>query len=268
MDIQEINKFKDYLRSEGLKPTTIYQYGQHLKLFFQFLGNRDMSESLIRAHILQRGDSCAPDTINQDLKTISLYLKSIGRKNEIILPKYRKRMRKLPIYFTEEFFKNEIMPIVDMLDHAIRKKAILYFVFYLGIRRRELQLIKRKDIDMQNRTVKITDAKNSHERIVPLPKIVLPYLRDYFISEAEKTNAFNAGGSTLSYICSELNQNIDSVRLHSHSFRHSMATHYMKKGIKLQTLQYLLGHSSILSTMVYAHRNTEEIQKEVNKLIR
>ena len=162
-------------------------------------------------------------------------------------------------YFTEEFFEKEIVSITTMLNNSIKKIAILYFMFYTGIRKSELSLIKRSDIDLKNKIVKITDKKNNHEMIIPIPKKIIPYIREYFEIEPEILNAFNAGISTIDYICLELNQNID-IHIHPHLFRDSMATHYRKKGVRIETLQYLLGHSSIMTTMKYAHANIDGIQ--------
>ena len=263
----ELNKFKEYLQSDGLNQKTIYQYCKQLEPFFIFLNDKEISEQLIREYVLKR-NNCKPETINQDLKAISNYLKFIGKKEIIKLPKWHKRKKKIPRYFTEEFFKKEIISVADMLDNPMKKKAILYFIFYTGIRKSELPLIKRNDINMKNKTVKITDKKNSHERIVPFPKKIIPYLKEYFEIEPEEKNAFNSGISTIDYICFELNQNIDEIHLHPHIFRDSFATNYRNKGIRIETLQYLLGHSSIITTMKYAHANIDGIQSEVNKLIK
>ena len=70
----------------------------------------------------------------------------------------------------------------------------------------------------------------------------------------------------IKYIFRTLQKCYPKLNLHPHLFRHSFATMILKKGAKITTVQKLMGHKSIESTMVYVHQSIDEIQEEIEGL--
>jgi integrase/recombinase XerC len=174
-------------------------------------------------------------------------------------------MEKIPSFFTYEYLRDNIIPIAESIDtNPLRNKALFYFMFFTGIRRSEINSLKRKDFDLENRKVKIIGHKGKKERIVIIHKKIVGYIETYFASFPEKSNAFNCKTISLYRILKNIQPYCKDIHLHPHCFRHSFAVHFLKqtKGQGIFALSKLLGHVSIETTMKYLKSiNCDDIKK-------
>ncbi len=170
-----------------------------------------------------------------------------------------------------------------------RDQAILYLLYYAGIRAQELVDLSIQSLSLNERTVRVL-GKGNKERIVPFSNECRAVLKKYIdgdrkrllklylanIKKREKNSGadmtlsplfFNAKGNKLTtrgleYILDAIEEKIGLfVGLHPHILRHSFATHLLENGADLRVIQELLGHESINATQVYTHV-TEEAMKE------
>ena len=80
-------------------------------------------------------------------------------------------------------------------------KALLWFMFFTGVRRNELLNLKRKDINLSERQALIRiPTKNKKENIVYFPKRVADALQEYFLVEEERTNTFNMSRGKMAHL--------------------------------------------------------------------
>ena len=170
-----------------------------------------------------------------------------------------------------------------------RDQAILYLLYYSGMRAFELVGIDVQSVSLKERVVRVF-GKGSKERIIPISEECKKVLKNYIDNdrkqlvelylvwqkkrEAEGKEVparaplfFNAQGGPLStrgleYILDAIQEKTGLfVGLHPHILRHSFATHLLENGADLRVIQELLGHESINATQVYTHV-TEEAMKE------
>ena len=159
---------------------------------------------------------------------------------------------------------------------ALRDQAILYLLYYSGIRADELVKLDVQSVALKDRVVRVL-GKGNKERIIPFTADCQKVLKAYIDKERivllrkskDMTPALflNAQGERLTtrgleYILDAIEEKIGLyVGLHPHILRHSFATHLLENGADLRVIQELLGHESINATQVYTHV-TEEAMKE------
>jgi len=146
-------------------------------------------------------------------------------------------------------------------DTGVRDRAILELLYAGGIRLRELYALNREDVDLPERTARVT-GKGNRQRIVlmgePAERALRTYLktvRPHAARDPKQRALFlNKDGGRLSARAVELlvrkyatAAGIDA-RVHPHLLRHSFATHLLDGGADLRIVQELLGHSSATTT--------------------
>ena len=181
-----------------------------------------------------------------------------------------KAERRTPNYLTEK----EIEEIVRCLKIYYTKfmstykiEALIYFLFYTGVRKAELLNLKRNDLNLEENTGKVF-GKGKKERRIYYPDKVKKLLVEYFKSEAETINAFSITKDQLINIPTVLRRHFPNKRIYLHLFRHSFAHLALNKGIDLAKVSKLLGHSDIQTTMIYVDPTEQEIEEKYKEKIK
>jgi integrase/recombinase XerC len=155
-------------------------------------------------------------------------------------------------------------PLVD------RDRAILELLYSSGLRLSELTGLNCGDVDMRDRTVRVT-GKGNKDRIVPVGRKALQALSVWDLSRVQLAAADECAlfvsnrGTRISPRSVQARvshwarkQGIDT-HVYPHLFRHSFASHLLESSHDLRGVQELLGHANISTTQVYTHLDFQHL---------
>lgn len=151
---------------------------------------------------------------------------------------------------------NKLLYVTQNLKH----KTILTLIYACWLRLAECTHLKISDIDPENMTLKIQQAKWKKDRYVPLSSKLLYILRDYYKEYKPKQYVFEwqSWGPYSERSIQQIMKH--SLRISAikkpatvHTLRHSYATHLLEDGVDIRIIQNFLGHAHIRTTQIYTH---------------
>lgn len=153
-----------------------------------------------------------------------------------------------------------------------RDLAMMELLYSSGLRLAELAGLDLTDLDLADRTVRVT-GKGSKTRILPVGRQAVAALRAWLADRV----AFVKGGSSALFVGRDgrrlgaraIQRRIGrwaqasgiGVPVHPHLFRHSFATHLLESSRDLRGVQELLGHADISTTQVYTHLDFQHLAR-------
>ncbi len=177
-------------------------------------------------------------------------------------------------FFTEEECR-KLLAQMNGLWHDIVLTALK-----TGMRVGELQALRWKDVQLENRTLvvryslchitrQLVAPKSNKTRVVPLTDDIYEMLsqaeaKTTFVFATDKGHCFN--GKTLNSEIGRACKRAGLRKMTSHHMRHTYASHLALAGAPLMIVQRLLGHSSIHITMRYAHLTKSSLRETVDLL--
>lgn len=182
----------------------------------------------------------------------------------------------LPVVLTLE----EIDRIEDSIDlskvEGARNRAIIEVLFSCGLRVSELVNMKLSDLYLEDRVL-LVRGKGNKERLVPVSSKAIVDLKRWFfdrnlmkIKPGEDDYVFlNRRGAhlTRTMILIMVKRQAEEAGIKKtispHTFRHSFATALLQGGADLRSIQAMLGHEKIDTTLVYTHISNEQLRKAI-----
>lgn len=256
-----IEKYKKHLQVNDASYSTVANYIGWIKIFLSKISIENITKDNIENFLFDLKDDYKKSTLNICKSAIRSFLKYLDNNTKV--PKGTRIIQEIPKYITLEFLENDLIPVVEWIfPNALKVKTIFIFLFFTGLRVGEVASLKRSNFNLKELKVKYLNHKTKKERIVFYPKDVALLLEQFFCIEEEITSAFNIKISGIQHFFKKLKPHFPEMELSAHTLRHAFATHLRKQGVRIETIQYLMGHSNIKSTMIYAHTDTKAIKEE------
>ena len=256
---RDLLKFLEYNKNTSIDNIT----NKELKNYIKYLNNNNLNEKSISRNI------SALKSFYKFL-IINKYTKE-NPSDMLYIPKIQKN---LPNTLSEE--EIEKLLNINLKDNfSYRNKAMLELMYGAGLRVSELINLKLQDIDFTEDIVR-TFGKGSKERVIPIGEIASEYLKKYInnyrSSMLKRYNSeylfLNNHGKQMTrqgffkIVKNIAKENGINKSFSPHTLRHSFASHLLKYGADLRTIQELLGHSDISTTQIYTHISNEELKKK------
>ena len=157
----------------------------------------------------------------------------------------------------------------------LRDLAIIDLLYSTGIRVGELVRLNISDVNMEQREC-VVFGKGDKERRVYFDAKAKIHLIEYlssrtdrnpalFVSLNGKHNRLQISGVEIRL--RQLGRRLSLDRIHPHKFRRTMATRAIDKGMPIEQVQKILGHSQIDTTMQYAIVNQSNVKSSHQKFI-
>lgn len=252
-----VDAVRNLARRYQLSPDELTQ--EQVREYFLELSRRGLAASTVRVQLFA-------------LKF--LYLNTLQR-DWSLLKLYRiKKSKRLPIVLS----RKEVWHLLDHLRRPdLRMCATLMYA--CGLRASEAARMKIDDLDGKRMVVWVRQGKGDKDRQIPLPGRTLESLRQYWRDRRppqpwlfpDRAGKGPINRSVLDRaIRAARGQSGIRKRVSCHTLRHSYATHLLERGVDLRSIQGLLGHANIKSTIVYLHLTQgvmENVCRTINELI-
>lgn len=255
-----LSRYAACLLLAGKSEKTITQYMYHLNKMNNTINVnfKDISTYDIRVYLaIEKQRGVSNRTLSNTNAYISAFFKWLVNEDEI---NKNPCSNIVPIKINKEVKKPFSDIEIDKLKNAcvsLRQRALIEFLLSTGVRVNELHMMNIDDVDFNTLSVHVRFAKGGNERIAYISDVAASHLKAYLSTRRDNDEwlfASRRGRMTTRTIGCELNMiaNIAHVEhVHPHRFRRTFATKLSSRGVDVQIIQKLLGHSNINTTMTY-----------------
>lgn len=295
-------EFTQHLKTLGRTAATVEAYTYHVSLFLEGLAKdikavtrSDMEQYIagLFSHRTADAQGYATGTIIIKVRSLKRFFEFVETKNIIFINpmEFIKEPRKEKTLPPNILTSTEIQKILDQPNlgnmTGIRDRTVLELFYSTGIRLNELCRLTIYDADLQGQMLRVNNGKGQKDRVVPLGRHAIRFLREYITKVRPHCTKKNKQNRSL--IVDRYGKPISDqvvtimIRTHAkaagidkkvtaHTFRHSFASHLIKNGANIVAVQKMLGHVDLKTTQGYicalgldvkkAHQKSHPREKE------
>ena len=271
--------FLDAKRIEGCSGRTLKYYQVTVEHLLSQITTpiRKITTEELRRYLVeyQKINNCSNVTVDNVRRNISSFFSWLEEEDFIL----KSPMRRIHKIKTKTVVKDVITDegIEKMRDgcRELRDLAIIDLLYSTGIRVGELVNLDISNVDLEQREC-VVFGKGDKERRVYFDAKAKIHLKEYIESRKDQNPALfvtldapfdRLKISGVEIRLRELGKALHLDRIHPHKFRRTMATRAIDKGMPIEQVQKILGHSQIDTTMQYAIVNQNNVKTSHQKYI-
>jgi len=279
---ESVLNYRRYLKRKNYSPHTVKNYLHRLQRFFTWLSVplELASPENVNFYIdFLLGQQLSPQTINGHLVVIRLFYDYLKDEGDVQIdnPVLRGMLLRVGKPLPRHLRDTDVPIFFDVVTRH-RDLAIFMLMLRCGLRVEEVADLTLGAIDYQHNRILIKSGKGGKDRVVFISNdatdALAAYLRIRFHTHEQKVFLVEKGthkGKPLSV--RGIQKRIEyyskkcGISVSCHQLRHTMATQLLNADADLVTIQYLLGHTRIKTTMRYCHLSNMKAQRDYYKAV-
>ena len=278
-DLGLMNLFLSSKKVEGCSDKTLRYYKATIEKMLTTIqiGVTHITTDDLRRYLAryEQESSCSKANIDNIRRILSSFFSWLEDENYILKSPVRRIHKIKTTKPVKEVYTDEALEIMRDNCDNLRDLAIIDLLSSSGIRVGELVKLNIADVDFENRECVVL-GKGNKERPVYFDARTKIHLKNYllsrtddnpalFVSLLEPHNRLEISGVEIRL--RKLGRMLDIPKVHPHKFRRYVATRAIDKGMPVELLQRLLGHSKIETTMEYAMVNQANVKLSHRRFI-
>lgn len=169
-------------------------------------------------------------------------------------------------------YSNVELELIKSGCKSLRDRALVEFLLSTGCRVTETCNLNISDVNFDTNECKVL-GKGNKERVVFLSDVCAMHLKKYLASRNDTIESLFIGKGTerlspqgVRRMLKQLEAKTGVENVHPHRFRRTLATNLIQKGMAIQDVATILGHSNVNTTMTYVYIDTDNVKAKYNRL--
>ena len=274
-----IKRYCACLMVDGKSKNTIYQYRRTLIRLSDFLQEKPFTEVgvyNVRYYLACEKERGLSNRSVENLRAnISAFFQWMSLED--IIPK-NPMLAMNTISYTDEIKLPFSEVEIDSLKSACRnlkERALIEILLATGVRVSELSQMEICDINFDTLDVTVKHGKGAKERKTYMTQVSAKHVKKYLEDRKEKESKClfvnikheMLKPSGIRYILNNIAKRAGVENVHPHRFRRTFATGLARRGMNIQEIQKLLGHTKVTTTLRYITIDDDNVKSSYNKYI-
>ena len=260
-------------RAEGRSEKTIARYSYMIERAINAIGRpvSQISSEDIRAFLgSEKGRGISGRSIEGMRQILAAFFGWAEHENLI---RRSPAANIMPIHYMKKLKKPFSELSIDKLRQACRTtrdRAIIEFLLATGCRVGEVVRLKRDSVNFSTNELTVL-GKGNKERIVYISDVAAAWLKRYLDERTDDSDHLFVGKREklteqgFRAFLKRLERDSGVSNVHPHRFRRTLATRLSERGMPLQEISYILGHSNVNTTMTYVTINQTQVKSSYQK---